>query len=127
MCRRDELAHDDLDIGVVPTSGAPVPPNIKAVESADSFYGLVDAVETSAPAGSVAVTTSTATPIDTAIRVATAKAPTRLTYLPCPIRRFLPSRAPGLRLGHRSQRAFSKLLAEAYVPGPASPKTSLSV
>jgi hypothetical protein len=30
----------------------------------------------------VAITTSTATPIDTAIRVATAKAPTRPTYLP---------------------------------------------
>ena len=49
-----------------------------------------DAVDTGT---TVAITTSTATPIDTVIRVATAKAPTRPT--PCvPHRRSLPSRAP---------------------------------
>ena len=42
----------------------------------------------------VAITTSTATPIDTAIRVATAKAPTRPRHLPYPIVVSFPAASP---------------------------------
>ena len=50
-----------------------------------------DAVDTGA---TVATTTRTATPIDTAIRVATAKAPTRPTRLPYPIVVSFPAAPP---------------------------------
>ena len=54
-------------------------PMIKAVLSGGgTSEDDADAVDTGT---TVAVTTSTATPIDTAIRVATAKAPTRPTHL----------------------------------------------
>ena len=42
----------------------------------------------------VAITTRTATPIDTVIRVATAKAPTRPTHLPYPIVVSFPAAPP---------------------------------
>jgi hypothetical protein len=51
-----------------------------AVLSADSFT-VGDAGETGA-GKTVAITTMAATPIDTVIRVATAKAPSRPTHLP---------------------------------------------
>jgi hypothetical protein len=61
--------------------GTVVPPRINAVESVevDSRTGG-DTVETGTGT-TVATTTRTATPIDTAIRVATANEPTRPTHL----------------------------------------------
>ena len=60
-----------------------------AVE-ADSFT----AGDTVYAGATVATTTRTATPIDTVIRVATAKAPTRPTHLLCPIVVSFPAAPP---------------------------------
>jgi len=63
-----------------------------AVLSADSFT-VGDAGETGA-GKTVAITTMAATPIDTVIRVATAKAPSRPTHLPSPIVVSFPAAPP---------------------------------
>jgi len=56
---------------------------IKAHVTSVRVHGALEAASRTAGAGTaVATTTSAAIPIDTVIRVATAKAPTRPTYLP---------------------------------------------
>ena len=54
---------------------------IKAARTSGGVHGAADA-DAGDAGTTVAITTSTATPIDTVIRVATAKAPTRPTHLP---------------------------------------------
>ena len=73
---------------------------IKAHVTSVRVHGAVEADSRTAgdtvdTGTTVAITTRTATPIDTAIRVATAKAPTRPTHLPYPIVVSFPGRAPG--------------------------------
>ena len=74
VVRRTTTIMTALGVGQV------VPHMTSAVLSADSFT-VGDAGETGA-GKTVAITTMAATPIDTVIRVATAKAPSRPTHLP---------------------------------------------
>ena len=103
------MVPDSVDVGVVGRRTM-VPPRINAVESVevDSRTGG-DTVETGTGT-TVATTTRSATPIDTVIRVATAKAPTRPTHLPYPIVVSFPAAPPvdAWDIAH-SQRSASSL------------------
>jgi hypothetical protein len=74
---------------------------IKAHVTSVSVHGALEtASRTAGDTGTtVDITTSTATPIDTVIRVATAKAPTRPTHLPYPIVVSFPRPCPRLTPG----------------------------
>src|SRR6476646_6130949 len=76
--------------------GTPLVPMIKAHVTSVSVHGALEAASRTAgdTGTTVDITTSTATPIDTVIRVAIAKAPTRPTHLPYPIVVSSPGRAP---------------------------------
>ena len=76
-----------------------VPPRIRAHVTSVRVHGAVEAAsftagDTADTGATVATTTRAATPIDTVIRLATAKAPTRPTHLPYPIVVSFPAAPP---------------------------------